>query len=142
VDKFDQLIVAALRKDARQSVSDIADSISLSRSAVSERIKRLETSGVIRGYQAILGKLQATQIKAYFEITYRDRSCSEIADIFKRIPEVQSCHGISGDIDLLVYLCAESMDSLQHIREHIASQASIAKVKTHIVLSEWVNHLA
>ncbi|WP_051083849.1 Lrp/AsnC family transcriptional regulator [Dasania marina] len=118
------LFVVALRKDTRQSVSDIADSISHSRSAVSEKIKRLKLAAL---YAAI---------KPYWG------SCSEIIDIFKRIPEVQSCHGISGDIDLLVYLCAEPMDSLQHIREHIASQESIVKVKTHIVLSEWVNHLA
>ena len=52
VDKFDQQILALLRADARLPVSQIAREINLSRSAVSERIRQLEQSGVISGYHA------------------------------------------------------------------------------------------
>lgn len=52
MDKFDRQILALLRSDARTSVSHIAREVNLSRSAVSERIRQLETSGVIRGYHA------------------------------------------------------------------------------------------
>ena len=56
MDKFDKAIINELRQDARQSISTIADRVSLSRSAVTERIKKLETSGVIRGYQVLLSE--------------------------------------------------------------------------------------
>ena len=55
-DKFDQLIIKALQQDARQPVSAIAEQVNLSRSAVSERLKRLEQSGEIVGYQVEIGR--------------------------------------------------------------------------------------
>jgi DNA-binding Lrp family transcriptional regulator len=58
LDKFDKQIIAELKKNARQSVSAIADTVSLSRSAVTERIKKLEQNGVIRGYQVLLSESQ------------------------------------------------------------------------------------
>ena len=53
MDGFDKKILEQLQLNARQSVSVIAESVSLSRSAVSERIKRMEDSGEILGYQVV-----------------------------------------------------------------------------------------
>lgn len=58
MDKFDTAIINSLRQDARQSVSNIAEQVNLSRSAVAERIKKLELTGVIRGYQVLLSESQ------------------------------------------------------------------------------------
>ena len=71
MDKFDKAIINELRQDARQSISTIADRVSLSRSAVTERIKKLETSGVIRGYQVLLSESQKQGVSAYFEIQHK-----------------------------------------------------------------------
>lgn len=139
MDSFDQLIIEELRSDARQSVSSIADKVHLSRTAVTERIKKLESDGVICGYQAIIKDPNKSSVKAYFEITYKDKSCSEIAHSFHKIPEVVSCHGISGNIDLLVFISAQSMQRLHEIREQMDKLPEIDSLKTHIVLSEWLS---
>ncbi|QYJ85979.1 Lrp/AsnC family transcriptional regulator [Shewanella mesophila] len=140
MDKFDQAIITALRQDARQSVSSIADTVSLSRSAVSERIKKLEQTGIIRGYQVLLSESQKEGVSAYFEIQHRCPRCADVVHVFQAIPEVVTCRGITGDMDLLVYVQAESMRRLHEIREYIDAQTDIIKIKTHVVMSEWIDN--
>lgn len=55
-------------------------------------------------------------------------------------PEVITCRGISGDMDLLVYVHAPSMRRLHEIREYIDTHTDIIKIKTHVVMSEWINN--
>ncbi|GIU19573.1 AsnC family transcriptional regulator [Shewanella colwelliana] len=140
MDKFDQAIITALRQDARQSISSIADTVSLSRSAVSERIKKLEHTGIIRGYQVLLSESQKEGVSAYFEIQHRCPRCADVVHVFQSIPEVVTCRGITGDMDLLVYVQADSMRRLHEIREYIDAQTDIIKIKTHVVMSEWIDN--
>jgi Lrp/AsnC family leucine-responsive transcriptional regulator len=139
LDKFDQQIIKQLALNARQSVSHIAEQVNLSRSAVTERIKKLEQQGIIRGYQVLLGESQKPEVSAYFEVRHGCSRCKEVIDIFKNIPEVKTCHGISGDMDLLVFVQTHTMKRLHEIRESLDAEANIEKIRTHIVMSEWIN---
>lgn len=138
LDKFDQLIIQALLQDARQPVSAIAEQISLSRSAVAERLKRLEASGDIRGYQVLLGRHDSQPVAAYFEIQHNSARCADVIPDLQAIAEVKRCHGISGDTDLMVYVEAGSVARLHQIREQLDAHPAILRIKTHIVLSEWL----
>ncbi|NRD75728.1 Lrp/AsnC family transcriptional regulator [Shewanella sp. VB17] len=138
MDKFDKAIIGCLRQDARQSVSHIAGTVNLSRSAVSERIKKLEQQGIIRGYQVLLSESQKEGVSAYFEIQHQRPRCADVVHVFQAIPEVITCRGITGDMDLLVYVQANSMKRLHEIRENIEVQTDIIKIKTHVVMSEWI----
>lgn len=138
-DKFDQLIIKALQEDARQSVSAIALQVNLSRSAVSERLKRLEQSGEILGYQVLLGAKTQPAVAAYFDIQHNSARCADVIPLLKAIPEVRRCHGISGETDLIVFVQADSVARLHQIREHLDAHPAIVRIKTHIVLSDWIN---
>ncbi len=138
-DKFDQLIIKALQEDARQSVSAIAEQVNLSRSAVSERLKRLEQSGEILGYQVVLAKKANTGVAAYFDIQHNSARCTDVIPALSAIPEIRRCHGISGETDLIVYVQADSVARLHQIREQLDAHPAIIRIKTHIVLSEWLN---
>ncbi len=140
MDGFDQKIIAALRANARQSVSRIAEQVNLSRSAVSERIRRLEEQGEILGYQVLLAPQTDSRhpVKAYFEITQRGYQCETIAALLLQLPEVKHCHGTSGEVDLLVYLEVAHMQRLHEIRHTIDRQLpENVRVTTHIVMQEW-----
>ena len=141
LDKFDRAIIAELKINARKSVSAIAETVSLSRSAVTERIKKLEQQGYIRGYQVLLSESQKAAVTAYFEIQHKCPRCTDVVKVFQSIPEVVTCHGITGDMDLLVLVKAESMQRLHEIREYLDADADIVKIKTHVVMSEWINNL-
>ncbi|CAM2835539.1 Lrp/AsnC family transcriptional regulator [Shewanella algae] len=140
MDKFDKAIINALKKNARRSISDVAAEVSLSRSAVSDRIKKLEQNGVIRGYQLLLSESQKEAVSAYFEIQHKCPRCSDVVHVFHAIPEVVTCHGISGDMDLLVFVKTPSMRRRHEIREYIDTHTEIVKIKTHVVMSEWINN--
>ena len=140
MDKYDESIVAELRKNARASISHISAEVSLSRSAVTERIKKMEESGVIKGYQVLLSESQKEGVSVYFEVQHRCARCTQIAPLFQAIPEVVSCKGLTGDMDLLVYVKAESMRRIHEIRESLAYHDDIIKIKTLVVMSEWIDN--
>ncbi|NQZ33151.1 MAG: Lrp/AsnC family transcriptional regulator [Oceanospirillaceae bacterium] len=140
MDKFDQAIIQALKQDARQSISSIAEQVNLSRSSVTARIKNLEQKKVIRGYQVLLSESQKSAVSAYLEIKNVSTCCEDLLAVFNQMPEVITCHGITGDMDLLMFVKAPSMQRLHEIREYIDAHDSIAKVKTHVVMSEWINN--
>ena len=52
-----------------------------------------------------------------------------------------TCHGISGEMDLLVYVKTESMQRLHEIRELLDAELDVIKIRTHVVMSEWINNL-
>jgi Lrp/AsnC family leucine-responsive transcriptional regulator len=137
VDKFDQQILALLRKDARLPVSQIAREVSLSRSAVSERVRQLEQNGTISGYHAKVVELGGGVIKAYLELFYQGGRCEHYVERMRVFPEVRHCSGISGETDMLVYLEAPNMLRLSEIRGQIENFPGMQKVKTHMVVKDW-----
>ncbi|MDO6562097.1 Lrp/AsnC family transcriptional regulator [Amphritea sp. 1_MG-2023] len=140
MDSFDQKIIAALRRNARQSVSAIAEQVSLSRPAVSERIKRMEEQGDILGYRVLTSTHvdPSGPLKAHFEIKNGGFKCRPLVQFLLQYPEVKYCHGISGAVDLLVYLEFSSMQRLHDILEEVDQELpSGVKVVTHVVMQEW-----
>ena len=138
MDKFDHAIIAQLRQNARASVSAIADEVGLSRSAVTERIKKLESTNVIRGYQVMLSESQKEGVAAYLEIQHKRARCTDVVPHFRAIPEVISCYGVTGECDLIALIRADTMRRLHEIREHIDTIDDIIKIKTHVVLNQWL----
>ena len=140
MDSFDQKIIAALRENARQSISAIAEQVNLSRPAVSERIKRMEEQGEILGYQ-VLTAIKADEngpLRAYFEIKHGGYKCRPLVQLVMQYPEVKYCHGISGEVDLLVYVEFSQMQRLHDILAEIDTVLPQgAKIVTHMVLQTW-----
>ncbi len=97
MDKFDRQILDILKINARCSVSDIARDVSLSRSAVNARIKKLESDKVITGYCAqVTDPNQTKNVCAYillkFDMSSSDHSCESYAQRIQSIDGVQWCH--------------------------------------------------
>ncbi|MBN0987343.1 Lrp/AsnC family transcriptional regulator [Amphritea pacifica] len=140
MDSFDQKIIAALRQNARQSVSAIAEQVNLSRPAVSERMKRMEEQGEILGYQVLTSTKadESGPLRAYFEIKHGGYKCRPLVQLVMQYPEVKYCHGISGEVDLLVYIEFSEMQRLHEILAEIDNKLPQgAKIVTHMVLQTW-----
>ncbi|MGE6791429.1 transcriptional regulator, AsnC family [Pseudomonas guineae] len=137
MDKFDQQILALLRADARLPVSQIAREVSLSRSAVSERIRQLEHSGIISGYHAHVAVPGEAAIKVYLELFYSGGRCEHYVELMRVFPEVRRCSGISGETDMLVYIEAASMLRFSEVRGEIENFPGMQKVKTHMMVKDW-----
>ncbi|WP_305856618.1 Lrp/AsnC family transcriptional regulator [Balneatrix alpica] len=141
LDKFDQLIINALRANARQSLSAIAEQVNLSRTAVSERLRKLEQQGVIKGYQVLLSQEASEGVSAYIEISYNEIDCADMAARLRQLPEVKLCHGVSGETDMMLLVQTSSMEALQRLREQIVKIPGVGRVKTHVTLAEYIRNL-
>ncbi|MEZ8345213.1 Lrp/AsnC family transcriptional regulator [Vibrio splendidus] len=144
MDKFDRQILDILKTNARCSVSDIARDVSLSRSAVNARIKKLESDKVITGYCAqVTEPNQTKNVCAYillkFDMSSSDHSCESYATRIQSIDEVQWCHSISGETDMMLYVEVESMERLNQIRDRLQSYPELRHLMTHTVLKEFFN---
>ena len=137
MDKFDHKILHELQRNARQSVSAIAESVSLSRSSVSDRIKRMEDNGDILGYRVVCKPQESTAIKAYFEFRQGGYHCDAIAKEALKIEGIKVCHGISGDLDLIMYAEADTVLALHQIRSGLEAIPNVGTITTRITMGEW-----
>ncbi|MFM2481798.1 Lrp/AsnC family transcriptional regulator [Celerinatantimonas sp. YJH-8] len=137
MDKFDQQIIALLTQNARQTTSEIARQINLSRSATQERIRQLEVRGIIKGYYAkVEDPEQKELLKAYFEVQGhgQDTVWREYAEQIETIPEIQRCDFTSGQVDLIAFVEAASMRRIEEIRTIIEAIPTVTLVRTHMVM--------
>jgi DNA-binding Lrp family transcriptional regulator len=137
MNKFDQKILSCLNEDARQSNAKIARQIGLSRSAVSERIRKLEENKTILAYRAEL-KSSELKVSAYFQLVFSQNCCDEIEQILRPFREVRSCHSISGEVDMMVFAEAEGIAELNALRNHLENLPKLTQIITHTVLEERI----
>ncbi len=122
-------LIALLRQNARTSTADLARELNLSESAVLDRIARLESDGVLLGYQAVVDsqKVSGSIVTAVVEVKItpeRGGGFDRLAERIAKFSEVQSCYLMSGGYDLLVIL---EGNSLQDIATFIAEKLSTIK---------------
>ncbi|WP_234186030.1 Lrp/AsnC family transcriptional regulator [Shinella sp. NM-101] len=136
LDEKDGLLLAALRADARQSLVELARRAGLSRSAVHERIRRLEARGVIAGYTVKLGIDRARPgVEALVAVGFQQgRNCDHIVPHITGIPEVVTCWSLAGPTDLMLLVECASNAALDTVRRQIATTPGIATVQTHVSL--------
>lgn len=144
MDKFDRLITDILRSNARASVSEIARAVSLSRTAVTARIQKLEKDKVILGYHAdIVSEHKTEQIKAYmalkFDMSRTTQYCEVYADSIYKVDGVKWCHAISGETDMMLYVEVDTMTQLNAIRDELQQIPELRHLITHTVLTEFFN---
>ena len=146
MDKFDRQIIDILKLNARESVSDIARKVNLSRTAVTARIQKLEHEKVILGYHADVAKAENKErIKAYlalkFDMSSSTQYCETYADLIYQIDGVKWCHAISGETDMMLYVEVDSMTRLNAIRDELQKIPELRHLMTHTVLNEFFNTL-
>ena len=106
LSKTDRKILSLLQKDGRMSVAEIGRRVGLTASPCADRIKRLESQGVITGYYARLSptKLDAGLV-VFVQVTLQ-RTAGDafktFTDAIELILEVEECHLVSGEFDFLV----------------------------------------
>ena len=135
LDHVDLQILRTLQGNARLTIKELASKVSLSSTPVFERLKRLENSGYIKKYIAVLDAEKLNQGFVVFCNVKLSRMNREIAEEFTRIirgiPEVTECYNISGQYDYLLKIHAPDMKSYQQFVlnvlgtiEHLASLES------------------
>lgn len=137
MDITDIKILNCLRKNARANASEIAEKVEMSVSAVIERIKKLEVSGIIKGYTLVLdNEALGKDITATVSIGIEHpRFNKGFIDFVNRNNHIVECHYITGDFDFLLKVQADSTSAFEKILNDIKSVPGISLTRTNIVLS-------
>ena len=136
MDALDIAILHSLAQNARRKASAISQEISLSVSAVIERIRKMEDSGIIQGYTTVLDqKRLGNDISAYMEVCLEHpKYCEGFVAQALALENVLTCHYLTGDFDFMLYLVAKSSEALEAIHRQIKGIEGVSSTKTHFVL--------
>ncbi|MER7178346.1 Lrp/AsnC family transcriptional regulator [Streptomyces hyaluromycini] len=139
VDSVDSMIIDLLVQDGRRTVTEIADHVSLSPSAVKRRIDRLERVGVIAGYTVILdhNKL-GSGFEAFVELRFAgDVKVEMITMAATSVPEVLEVFTVAGDPDALVRVRVSGVQHLRDVIDRLRRSGPVIGTKTLMVLGAW-----
>jgi DNA-binding Lrp family transcriptional regulator len=139
LDQTDHRILELLSQNARRTMADIGEKVSLSASAVTRRIERLEKSGVIAGYTVVVDHRKAGRpIQAFTEVRFAGTAdLKEIKETAIQLPEVQAVFTTAGDPDALVWLQVPDVERLGQVIEQLRRRGRVTGTKTLIVLDTW-----
>lgn len=139
VDKFDRKILNILTVEGRISVTELARRIGLSKSPTQARLKRLEESGVIRGYRALydpirLGRDHVAFVEVKLSDT-REAALSAFNAGVLRVPEVEQCHLIAGAFDYLLKVRTAGMTGYRAVlAEKISTLPHVSNTSTYVAM--------
>lgn len=135
LDAIDQRLIAMLRHNARESVATLAARLGVSRGTVTNRLRKLEDSGIIVGYTVRLRPAVATTaLQAWMSITIEGNEAGRVAASLLGEPGVQALHATNGQWDLLAELQADSPAGLSRVLERIRLIKGIRHTETNIHL--------
>jgi Lrp/AsnC family leucine-responsive transcriptional regulator len=137
IDETDLRILSILQGAARTSNAEIARQVDMAPSAVLERIRKLEESGIIRGYETRMHpEAFGLSLLAFVFVRTDDSARSRrTEETLAGIPEVQEVHHIAGEDCFLVKVRTSTPQALGLLlREKIGSMESVIATRTTIVL--------
>ena len=113
LDEIDRSIVGELTSDGRLPFAELGRRINLSPPATTERVRRLEQTGVITGYRAEVDpRALGYQLAAIVRVTPAAGQLRRIAELAEEIPEIEECHRITGEDCFYIKLHLRSIDEL------------------------------
>jgi Lrp/AsnC family leucine-responsive transcriptional regulator len=114
IDAIDIAILKLLQQNAKITVKEISDKVHLSTSPVHERIKRLESSGVIKQYATLVDHTKVKKglmVICYVSLRQHDKNAgTKFIKYMNELNEVIECYNISGEFDFMLKVVAENMD--------------------------------
>ncbi len=136
MDDTDKKLLALLRENARQSTSELARQLKLSRTTVQDRINRLENHKIVIGYTAKLNpEHTGKQLTAHVMVKISPMSQNDIVTQCHKILELTALYTISGEFDLLAIVRAATPQSLDEALDKIRNLQGVERTTTSIVLT-------
>ncbi len=136
LDDRDLAIVAALQEDARATYSDVAGRIGMSQSAVHDRVRKLESAGVIRGYRAVVApEALGLFVTALVAATPLDPSQpDDLPERVRGFPEVEDCFSVAGEANYILKVRVRTTTHLEELIRRLRERGGV-QTRTTIVLS-------
>lgn len=139
LDRIDRNILAALERDGRLSMAELAAKVGLSKTPVQARVKRLEKEGFIRGYSAIVDREKLGEGHIAFVQVKLSDTRSAALDAFNRavlsVPEIEQCHMMAASFDYLLKIRTKDIaDYRRVLGERVSALPHVAQTSTFVAM--------
>jgi Lrp/AsnC family leucine-responsive transcriptional regulator len=138
LDRIDVKILAALQRDGRSTIQKLAETVALSPRATLERVRRLEDSGVIAGYQAVVELRHLSRPVNVFAEIILDKHAN--SDRFEKrlaaLDEVVECWEVSGTVDYVARFVCADLAAYEELTSALIDDAhlGVARIVSHVAL--------
>lgn len=136
MDSLDRRIVSHLATDSSASIGELSDILDVPSSTLHQRIKRLETRGVITGYRATVNQREAgLTLHALVSLTPIDPARpDDVAELISPIAQIESCWSVAGTESYIVKVAVTDPGELESLLGRIRSIANVS-TRTSVILS-------
>jgi Lrp/AsnC family leucine-responsive transcriptional regulator len=136
MEAIDRKILSLLAEDSERSLQDLANEVGLPTSTLHQKIKRLESKGMILGYQAKLDlRKVGLSMTSFVSLTPIDPAAPDtIPAQLESIPEIEGCWSVAGEESYIVKVNVSEPADLEALLGKIRSQANCS-TQTTVVLS-------
>lgn len=125
-DDTDWRILDVLQREGRATFAELARAVSMSSSAVTERVRRLEEAGIIDGYAAVVDPERlGLPVLAFVRLRYPNGNYKPFHDLLGTTPEVVEAHHVTGDDCFVLKVNARSMKHLETVTGKIGTLGSV-----------------
>ncbi|MEM9148111.1 MAG: Lrp/AsnC family transcriptional regulator [Pseudomonadota bacterium] len=136
MDDIDLALIGALRRDARQSISELAATAGISRATARVRLDRLQSSGVIAGYTVVLQReLDPAAVQAITQVAVEGKAAEEVIRRLAAMPEVAGVYTTNGRWDLLAEIATADLPAFDEALRRLRMIPGISSTETSILLS-------
>ena len=137
MDDIDAQLLSLLMADARSSYADLARSVGLSAPSVHDRVRRLERSGALRGYAAVVDPAAlGLGVTALVGILQREGAeQDDLAAALAEIEEIEDCWFVAGEEAFVVKVRVADVDALETTLGALRRTTGVARTRTTVVLS-------
>lgn len=125
-DATDWLLLDALQRNGRAGYAELARAVSMSASAVTERVRQMEEAGIIQGYAAVVDPERlGLPILAFVRLRHPTANYKPFHDLVAVTPEILEAHHVTGDDCFVIKVAARSMRHLEEVSGRISALGSV-----------------
>ncbi|MDJ0685825.1 MAG: Lrp/AsnC family transcriptional regulator [Alphaproteobacteria bacterium] len=136
MDDTDAELIAALRRNGRESVSDLAVRMGVTRATVRSRLEKLRGGGVILGFTAVLkSDSHDRPVRSMTLIEIEGKGIERIIKALDGMPEIQTIHVTNGRWDLIIEMGTETLADLDEALRRVRNIQGVANSQTNLYLS-------
>lgn len=138
MDKIDREIISLLQRDGRLSYRELGEAVRLSANAVSDRVKRLRASGVIRHIRADINPAALGRtLEAHIDIKLQSgTSAASFEQAIRGLPQVVGATLVTGSFDYMVRVACIDRDDLVRFNETLRETAGVQETYSRVILRE------
>ena len=136
------MLIKLIKSRKKPSLRKMAEALGINPNTARQRIKQLEKSGVIKGYDVLLDyeKLgYSLKVLMLMRVKVNDPALENEVEKLEEIPEIQELHAMTGVWDLVAIARVKNRDELLTLIKKVSSNPAISKIATSIVLTTYKN---